>query len=281
MPGKKIYHKIFIIAIYLILMLFVISLLESDIFVKQDEEQDYGVFLSLDSSDMERIQGYRTVVIDAQYFSKEDIAYLEKQGSTVYSYINIGSIENFRKYYDNYANLTLGPYENWEEEKWMDVSAYAWQEFLVSLEEDILDKGVNGFFVDNCDVYYEYPTEEIFSGLTVILEHLMGYGKPVIINGGDSYVRKFMERYGNPKRIMTGINQECVWSEINFETGTFSVRTGEEYAYFKDYVETCKGYGLDVYLLEYTTEKKMKQKIKEYCTENQFQCYISDSIELD
>lgn len=247
----------------------------------EDSKQDYGVFLSLDPSDLDRISGYQTIVIDAQFFSKQDIAYLKTQGCTVYSYLNIGSIENFREYYDAYSNLTLGEYENWEEEEWIDVSSGDWQQFLFSLAEELLNKEIDGFFVDNCDVYYVYPTDEIFEGLTTILEHLMEYDKPVMINGGDTYVMEFQDRFGSPRNIMTGVNQESVWSRIDFDTGEFSTQTENDREYFKNYIEACSSYGMDVYLLEYTTDDVLKQKIKKYCTENQFHYYISDTIELD
>lgn len=246
-----------------------------------DGRPGYGVFLSLGPSDMAKIAEYQTVVIDAQYFSKKDIAYLKAQGCTVYSYINIGSIENFRDYYNTYSKLTLGNYQNWKEEQWIDVSSAKWQQFLVSLEKKLLDKGIDGFFVDNCDVYYEYPTEAIFEGITTILEHLMEYHKPVIINGGDTYIMRFQQFRGSLIRIMTGVNQETVWSKINFDTGRFSTQTKSERNYFQNYIEMCDSYGLDVYLLEYTTDNRLKQKIEKYCAKNKFQYYISDSIELD
>ena len=255
---------------------------ECEVFGKDNSRQkDYGVFLSLDASDMDRITEYQTVVIDAQYFSKKDIAYLKKQGCTVYSYINIGAIENFREYYDEYSNLVLGDYENWEEEKWVDVSSTVWQNFLVSLEEELLDKSIDGFFVDNCDVYYVYHTDDVFEGLTTILEHLMEYGKPVIINGGDTYVMEYETREGSIQRIMTGVNQECVFSRINFKKGSFSAQKKIDREYFQDYIETCDRQGCDVYLIEYTTDRKLKRKIKKYCKKNRFHYYISDSIELD
>lgn len=258
------------------------GLYECEAFGKDSSGQkDYGVFLSLDASDMDRIAEYQTVVIDAQYFSKKDIAYLKTQGCTVYSYINIGAIENFREYYDAYSNLALGDYENWEEEKWVDVSSTVWQNFLVSLEEELLDKSIDGFFVDNCDVYYVYHTDDVFEGLTTILEHLMEYGKPVIINGGDTYVMEYEAREGSIQRIMTGVNQECVWSRINFKKGSFSAQNKIDREYFQDYIETCDRQGCDVYLIEYTTDRKLKRKIKKYCKKNRFHYYISDSIELD
>lgn len=267
---------------FLIQAILLAGLYECEVFGKDNSRQkDYGVFLSLDASDMDRITEYQTVVIDAQYFSKKDIAYLKKQGCTVYSYINIGAIENFREYYDEYSNLTLGEYENWEEEQWVDVSSTVWQNFLVSLEEELLDKSIDGFFVDNCDVYYVYHTDDVFEGLTTILEHLMEYGKPVIINGGDTYVMEYEAREGSVQHIMTGVNQECVWSRINFKKGSFSAQNKIDREYFQEYIETCDRQGCDVYLIEYTTDRKLKRKIKKYCKKNRFHYYISDSIELD
>lgn len=270
-----------IICLFIIFNILLLGLFGCKSLKKDDSKQDYGVFLSLDSSDIAKIAGYQTVVIDAQFFSKKDIKYLKAQGCTVYSYINVGALENFREYYDTYSNLALGDYETWDEEQWIDVSSIAWQKFLISLEEELLDKEIDGFFVDNCDVYYEYPTDDIFEGLTTILEHLMEYGKPVIINGGDTYVTKFYDSCGSPRRIMTGVNQEAVWSKIDFDTGKFSAQTKNDREYFTDYVEACSSYGLDVYLLEYTTNYALKQKIRKYCMENRFHYYISDSIELD
>ena len=269
------------IVLCVIAILMIVLLIGSYVLMKEDYERDYGVFLSLDASDMDKIEGYQTLVIDAQYFSKEDIMHLKEQGSTVYSYLNVGSVENFRTYYDDYSYLALGAYENWDEEQWMDVSSPVWQEFLVSLEEELLTKGIDGFFIDNCDVYYQYHTENIFEGLTVILEHLMKYDMPVIINGGDTYVMEFMDMHGSAHQIMTGVNQESVWGEFDFETGNYIAQSKDNRDYFEYYVESCRDDGLDVYLLEYTTDFVLKWKIKKYCANNQFHYYISDSIALD
>ena len=45
----------------------------------------------------------------------------------VYTYLNVGSLEDFRDYYKEYEHLTIGAYENWDEEKWIDVSDKDWQ----------------------------------------------------------------------------------------------------------------------------------------------------------
>lgn len=52
----------------------------------------------------------------------------------------------------------------------------------------------------------------------------MSLGKEVIINGGDVYVTEYRERYGTAKDIMTGVNQESVWSGIDLIREPFMSR---------------------------------------------------------
>ena len=244
-------------------------------------QNDYGVFLNADASSLKQLKNYDLVVIDAQYFTKSDIELLHQNGTKVYTYLNIGSIENFREYYTTYEKLTIGRYEHWDEEKWVDVADPDWQKFMEQLSQELFEKGVDGFFIDNCDVYYYAPRESIFEGLTAILQNIMTFDKAVIINGGDTYVTEYRERYGTIDHIMTGVNQESVWSAIDFDKGTFYEQTKETRDYYCNYLEACQADGMDVYLLEYTTDKKLIQKIKKYCNEHDFHFYISNSLELE
>ena len=194
-------------------VLFVLMFIGGCFFVKANqakefEKNDYGVFLNADASSLERFKMYETIVIDAQYFTKRDIELLHQNGTVVYTYLNIGSIENFREYYTTYAELAIGEYEHWEEEQWVDVSNPDWQKFIGQL------------------------------------------------------------------------SQESVWSGIDFDKGTFHEQMSETRDYFCKYLEACKADGMEVYLLEYTTNPKLIRKIKEYCKEQDFHFYISSSLEL-
>lgn len=267
-------------------LIFVIVLISGYFLIKDSststfEENDYGVFLNADASSLKQLKNYDLIVIDAQYFTKSDIELLHQNGTKVYTYLNIGSIENFREYYTTYEKLTIGRYEHWDEEKWVDVADPDWQKFMEQLSQELFEKGVDGFFIDNCDVYYYAPRESIFEGLTAILQNIMTFDKAVIINGGDTYVTEYRERYGAIDHIMTGVNQESVWSAIDFDKGTFYEQTKETRDYYCKYLEACQADGMDVYLLEYTTDKKLIQKIKKYCNEHDFHFYVSNSLELE
>lgn len=248
-----------------------------------ESRSEYGIFIGVDPDDLpEDMKDYDIIVIDAQNFTRGQIQKFKNNGQKVYSYINAGSIEKTRSYYGKYADLTLDPYENWDEEYWVDVSSEKWQDFIsYDISQKLLDKDIDGFFVDNIDIYYQYPRPEIYNGLCNILNNLMDYDKPVIVNGGDVFVSEYISRNGNIKDILTGINQETVFSKINFDQETFDKNDEDTIEYFKKYIAECKSNGLDVYITEYTTDKKLIRQIKDYCKENGFHYYISDSIQLD
>ena len=229
------------------------------------EDHTYGVFLSV-TGDLRALEQYDTVVIDAQYFTKEAIDAFRGEGHTVYSYLNIGSLETFRPYHNRFNDLILGPYENWNEEYWIDASDGRWQDFIIrELVPALLQKDVDGFFVDNCDVYDHYPTESMLDGLTAMLQALVGTGKAVLHNGGDVSLDAYCAGGGQWDEVITGINQETVFSKILWDGDRFGRATQEDRAYFTDYIERYAALGADIYLLEYTHSNPLKADIYEYC----------------
>ncbi|MCR4842187.1 MAG: endo alpha-1,4 polygalactosaminidase [Eubacterium sp.] len=248
----------------------------------------YGVFLGVNPEDSSRMDDYKTIVIDAAYYTKKQINKLKKAGHTVYSYLNVGSIETFRSYYNRFEDITLGEYENWDGEYWMDVSSAKWRKFTVNtLAKRLVKKGVDGFFIDNCDVYYYClenradRAEAVYKGLNKTLKNLKKkYSLPIVINGGDTYVKK---RISSGKKLwFDAVNQESVFSSItDYDEPAFGTQSAEDTAYYKKYLKKAKKAGLKVYLLEYTTDKKLKKKIRRFCKKKKYGYYISSSLELD
>ena len=255
-------------------------LLVTSCFDSTSKQHFYGVFLGV-NDDLDSLSDYETVVIDAQFFEAEEIGEFREKGHKVFSYINIGSLEDFRDYYDEYADLALGEYEHWDEEVWIDVSDTRWQTFITDELVPLLEgKGIDGFFVDNCDVYYNYPTPEILNGLTVMMSAMVNTGLDVIINGGDCYLDAYCAAGGSWDEVIKGINQETVFSKINWDDESFGRADAEDHLYFKDYIERYDALGADIYLLEYTTDEKLIKEINRYCVQKGYYYYISDSIEL-
>lgn len=264
---------------------------------KTSYSDEYGVFVGYVPEEDAPVTdlNYEEVVIDAQYFSREQIGQLHSNGTTVYSYLNVGSLESFRDYCEDYSDLALGAYENWPEEQWMDVSDAGWQTFLAEdLAGELVGKAVDGFFLDNFDVYDVYDEEEggihrkgvskedIYKGLCAILQSLQEYGKPVIINGGDTFVQRYIGENDHASELITAVNQESVFSCVtDYDTESFGKNGADTVAYYEEYLEKCRKAGLEVYLLEYTKDPALIREIRDYCAEKGFRCWIAGAIELE
>ena len=254
---------------------------------------EYGVFLSIDEEEVSRLEKYHTIVIDAEYFSKKAIKKLKKEGHIVYTYLNIGSLETFRKDYAQYSQYCIGDYENWEEEQWADVSQRKWQDRIKKLAQEYYKKGVDGFFIDNCDVYYfmgleldgsteqRVSSEDLFQGLCAILKDLrMQYKKPVIINGGDCFVSRCIKEKYKLKNYFTAVNQECVYTAIDFDKKKLKKAKAADTKYYESYLKQVKKKGIGIYLLEYSKSKTMIKTIHKKCNKKGYQYYVSRTIEL-
>ncbi|MDO5133926.1 MAG: endo alpha-1,4 polygalactosaminidase [Eubacteriales bacterium] len=241
----------------------------------------WGVFIGTTlHGNTSKVKNYKSIVIDAQHYTAAEIKKLKSGGRKVYTYISIGSIENYRSYYKRFKKYSLGNYDNWPDEKWVDVSKKAWQDFMVNeLVANLRKKGVDGLWVDNTDVYYEYPRTNIFNGLVNILTRCHNKKIPIIINGGDVFVSKLIS-VGKAK-IIDGVMQEEVLTAITgYNSNKFSRQTKEDRAYYEAYLKRVKKAGRSIALLEYTKSASMRKEIINYCKKHGYSYYISNNVAL-
>lgn len=258
--------------------------------------EDYGVFLGVsmipstaeeglrandsETSRLQYLAKFKTVVLSPGSFTKENLLYLHRAGTKAYAYINVGALENYNPAYSRFKDLTLAPYENWEDESWVDVSNQDWQNYLTeNVAKEIAELGFDGFFLDNFDVYYLFPEEKIYQGLHSVVSGLQKYNMPIILNGGDSYVSRAIKE--NPANLpFHGVNQEDVFTSYNFDTDTSSVQDADSRSYYQNYLEGAKSSGLSIYILEYMADEELAKEISSYCKEHDFQWYNSPDIFL-
>lgn len=275
--GRKIKPAIYITVLFAALSI-------SSFNINAADKKAYGVFVGLNRNKIEKLYNYEQVIIDAQGYTKSDIKKLHKKGVKVYSYLNIGSLETYRSYYNKYKIYCLKQYDNWEDEYWIDVSKRQWRSFIVNkIAKKINNKGVDGFFIDNADVYYLYPKKEIYSGVKSILKQLKSkYNKEIIINGGDTFVKKVIKTEKNIDRIFDGVNQECVFTKIDFDSKSFGNNSKPDRKYYLNYLRRCKGNKIDIYLTEYAKPRaSIRKVIADYCRKNNYKYYVSRSLNLN
>ena len=86
-------------------------------FAKADFMADkyYGVFIGISKEDGIKLNNYEVLVLEPTEFNKDDIKKLHEKNKKIYAYLNIGSLENYRPYYEEFKDKTLGAYENWKD----------------------------------------------------------------------------------------------------------------------------------------------------------------------
>ena len=225
---------------------------------------------------------YQTLILDLQNFSKEQVSALHHAGvKKIYSYLDVGSLETYRPYFTRFQKLVRAPYENWEEEYWVDVSNISWQDFLVKeLASDLVQKGADGFFLDNTDVYAQEETPQTYEGLVRILEGLGDYHLPVIVNGGDLFVKKLIADH--KQNLLRAVCQESVFSCIkDYKKNQFGRQDKEVRDDYLTYLQTCKKANLAVLLIEYTKDSKLEEEADSYCKKMGFCLFVSKSLGLE
>ena len=291
LSSKSLHHSFNLFAPFLLVLLLFLFF---HAFPRKRE--DYGVFLGismssdtgeegLTSDDKETDQllflaKYKTIVLSPGSFTKKDLQYLHRAGTKSYAYINVGALEEYDPEYLRFKKLTLAPYENWEDESWVDVSDKEWQNYITEkIAKEIAELGFDGFFLDNFDVYYLFPEEKIYRGLDAVLGGLQKYKMPIILNGGDSYVSRAIEENATDL-LFQGVNQEDVFTAYQFDTNTSSLQDSDTRSYYQDYLEKAKDAGLSVYILEYMANKELSKEVSSYCKEKHFQWYNAPDIFL-
>lgn len=252
------------------------------LFISYLNNSQYGVFVGINPDNIEKCFKYNEVVIDASCFDKKDIDTLHSKNVRVYSYLNIGSIEDFRPYYNEFLNITLGDYENWPSEKWIDPSQLKWQDYIVNtLARDLFAKGVDGLFLDNIDVYSIYKSDKTFNGIKAILTRLSSkYEKPIIVNGGYDFFEDAVSKKIDIRNLSKGINLESVFTDIDFENKSFRKRKSSESDDVVEYLNNLKDLGMDIYVIEYSKSKYLNFILQSRYNVLGYKYYISDNIEL-
>ena len=251
----------------------------------------YGVFLGIDSRSFSitDFEDYDIIVVDAQELSPHQLAQLHLAGHTVYSYLNIGSVEKSRDYFERFEKCFIGNYDNWPDEVWADVTRKEWEKFVSEeLLDRILDKDpkIDGLFLDNLDVYSrisdvenEDLTQDAYDALVSILKTYQEEKLPVLINGADLFVNRLIRE--GETGLIRGVNQETVFSRIiNYDRDVFGRQNDKEKETYLSYLKRCRKAGLAVSLLEYTTDESLKKEIEQFCMKNSYQFYISEHVDL-
>ena len=259
---------------------------------KPASDNTFGVFLGMneENKDLNKLYQYQNVAIDIEEFSKSDITKLKEHNVEIFSYISIGSLEDYREYYSEFEKYTFMDYDNWPHERWIDVSQSSWQNHLVETARSFKELGASGLFMDNFDVYYivleEYECtdsfkEGIYQGCKTILNELDKLDLELMINSGTTFLERLTSEKCGCINCIDWYAQETVFSSIiDYDNDVFGKQDEEEHQYYIEMIDLMKHYS-KVLLIEYTKDEELIKDIKEYAKKNSVSYFISSKVNLE
>lgn len=255
--------------------------------VPDPEFNDYGAFLGRSDNDVSHFSDYKYVSLELDEFGDSNINRLINKGVNFLAYLNVGSLENYRDYYDDYESNTFKDYENWSDERWIDVSNVSWQNFIINnLAKGFKDRNVFGVYMDNIDVYSIAKEDDLDyvafgHGLKNIIKGVSDLGLKVMINGGSEFLEDLNEQDDDIFNSIWGYHQEEVFSLIiDYEHNSFGEQNKEDKEYYQQISTMMKEKGKEIFYLEYTSDDGLKQYIRDYCEAMQYHYYIANDVDL-
>ena len=247
---------------------------------------DYGAFLGRSGNDISNFKGYKYLSLELDEFTHTNIQRIIDRGQNIFAYLNIGSLENYREYYDEYESFTFKDYDNWPDERWIDVRNSSWQDLMVNTATRFKSEGVFGVYLDNVDVYTIAKEEglnysEFGSAIKAMISRINETGLKVMINGGAEYLDDMADQDDNVFESIWAYHQEEVFSLItDYDLRTFGEQEKEDQEYYQEISKMMKDKGKEVFFLEYTTDNSLKDTIKSYCDSKEYHYYISSTVDL-
>lgn len=247
---------------------------------------DYGAFLGRSDNDVTGFNQYKYVSVELDEFTHTNIERLTNKGTNFLAYLNVGSLETYRDYYDDYESFTFKDYDNWPDERWMDVTNQGWQDLMVSLAQSFKNEGAFGVYMDNVDVYSIAKEDNMnfqafAEAIKNIITRVSALGLKVLVNGGAEYFDDMNDIDDNVFDSIWAYHQEEVFSLIeDYDENVFTIQNEEDKTYYQEIASIFKAKGKQVFLLEYTSDNSLKETIKNYCDSNGYHYYVSSTVDL-
>ncbi|HDD66318.1 MAG TPA: hypothetical protein ENG52_01680, partial [Nitrososphaeria archaeon] len=215
----------------------------------------------------------KLLIVDPGEVERETIRKLQKLGTEVIAYVNLGMAEEWRSYWKE--RWRRSP-PRWIAEKSREWSGEyivmfwhpAWRRILRKVLKSIEREGYDGILLDNIDVY-EYWEEKGCKAeekLLMIIKWIkLTYSGKIYVNIGSGLKLIYDEEF---MKLVDGILREEVWASYR------GVIDPEETKEILNALIYAKQRGKDVVILDYSNNERLTNAILSECAILGFKCYI-------
>ena len=228
-------------------------------------------------------KGKAILAIEPEDYSDAELKAIKERGYTLLAYLSIGTISTERSWYRKYSQYKLKRLPDWAKEYYMDMRYPQWTAFLVRRASALKKRGFDGWWLDNLDVYEEYPYTVIFHACASVLRQIKALGGYVMVNGGSEFWDAAMDHKMYMAKLVSGVTQEEVFSRITSYSGKgkFGKQTAGQSRFYQALLRRLLKSKVQTFLLEYTRDEAVKKQIKDFCSKYKMTGYcISSDVDL-
>lgn len=227
---------------------------------------------------------YDLIAVQPDNYTNSQIKKIKKNGCKVLAYLSIGTISDQREWYKKYKKYKLKRLADWPHQFYMDMRSPVWMAFLLKRAKYLLkQRHFDGLWLDNLDVYQEYKGPAMYDACTSILKQIKKLGGYIMVNGGSQFWDVSIDKKRRINDMVDGVTQEEVFSLIkNYsKKGKFGKQTSAQSKFYQSLMKKLLNKKVQTFLLEYTTNLSLKQKIKTFCKKQKITgYYISNNVNL-
>lgn len=223
----------------------------------------------------EDIKGYDYVILESQFYNVYEIRKIKSQNQKVLAYISIGEVNEYAPHFNEIKAYTSGKNEVWNS-YYLDLKSEKTVNTLLRIIDRTLEKGYDGFFLDNVDHYTTWGAQpnqkdELFHLLRTISEKYPD--KTWIQNAG-------VELVDQTAAYVDALVVESVATNFTFEDKTYKLRAEADFKAYADKLSAIsKKHNLPVILIEYADSEKLYKQVLHRIRPLGFDYFIG-SIEL-
>ena len=227
-------------------------------------------------------EGTGIIAIESDDYTDKQIKAIKAKGYRVLAYLSIGTIEEERPWFKQFEKYKKKRLEDWHKEYYMDMTKTVWQKFLVNRATALKKRGFDGWWLDNLDVYSEYKSSKEFTACYGLLQKIKKIGGYVMVNGGSEFWDDAIDRRAELKYVVNGYTQEEVFSRITDYSGKgkFGKQNPKDRKFYQELMLLLEKRKINCYMLEYTRDKALKDKIKKWGKDHKVGYCISEDVNL-
>lgn len=234
-----------------------------------------SVLVCYGKMDPELVKGYDYVILESAHYNIYELRKIKSQNEKVLAYISIGEVNSNAPHFNELKDHTAGKNEIWDS-YYLDLKSEKTVSTLLRIIDKTLEKGYDGFFLDNVDNYTTWGAQpnqkkDLVNFLKSLSEKYPH--KTWIQNAG-------IELIPDTAAYVDAVVVESVATNYTFEDKSYKLRPeGDFKAQAQKLTEINKKYNMPIILIEYADSQKLYKQVVQRIKPLGFDYFIGE-IEL-